>query len=167
MGVNHIIWLPTVATIQASTSHVYCQTNLFRGHVDQLLNGLQISLYLVFLHFKVQKYKTSGIFGILKVTLHRPTIHCEFYNQRPRSAELPISQTCLECQARVSSRESRRPPCRCARAQRRRSPPPASRWRGSRSTGSPWSTARERRGRCTFRINRYLDLDIQCCFRVI
>ena len=31
--------LPTVATIQASTSHVYCQTNLFRGHVDQLLNG--------------------------------------------------------------------------------------------------------------------------------
>ena len=34
-----IIWhsLPTVATIQASTSHVYFQTNLFRGHVDQLL----------------------------------------------------------------------------------------------------------------------------------
>ena len=82
---------------------------------------------------------------------------------RPRSAESPISQTCLECQARVSSRESRRPPCRCARAQRRRSPPPASRWRGSRLTGSPWSTARERRGTCTCRINRYLDLDIQCC----
>ena len=36
---GHSIVLPTVATIQASTSHVYCQTNLFRGHVDQLLNG--------------------------------------------------------------------------------------------------------------------------------
>ena len=30
--------LPTVATIQASTSHVYFQTNLFRG-ISQLLNG--------------------------------------------------------------------------------------------------------------------------------
>ena len=36
---SFLVLLPTVATIQASTSHVYFQTNLFRGHVDQLLNG--------------------------------------------------------------------------------------------------------------------------------
>ena len=49
--------LPTVATIQASTSHVYFQTNLFRG-IQPLLNGqlnlggVNITLELDFLSGK-------------------------------------------------------------------------------------------------------------------
>ena len=49
--------MPTVATIQASTSHVYFQTNLFRGTWPLLngqlnLGGVNITLELDFLNGK-------------------------------------------------------------------------------------------------------------------
>ena len=48
-----LCYLPTVATIQASTSHVYFQTNLFRGSVIVKTDGSFAALVLTKQHVPV------------------------------------------------------------------------------------------------------------------